>query len=193
MVTRKDLRDLHLENKKLRGTIRNSGLGKSSAEWNEELSNIKGGMEFWKAKVKKEEERAARATIELRKKNVEYETVFAELTAGQSEHQELKGKIRSLESTLQAHQQHLDDLLRVLEEKNGQHDRDIHAYERALQEKDMHLGSLINEIRKVAAQIVQLSDEAKVLTCQYPPNQRSNISEFLERIKKQGDMARKFV
>ena len=30
-VTRKDLRDLHLENKKLRGTIRNSGLGKASA------------------------------------------------------------------------------------------------------------------------------------------------------------------
>ncbi|MFQ6662883.1 hypothetical protein Gotur_030582 [Gossypium turneri] len=34
-----------------------------------------------KAKAKKEEERAARAMIELRKKNVEYETVFAELTA----------------------------------------------------------------------------------------------------------------
>ncbi|MFQ6634551.1 hypothetical protein Gotur_010460 [Gossypium turneri] len=31
-ITRKDLRDLHLENKKLQGTIRNSGLGKSSAE-----------------------------------------------------------------------------------------------------------------------------------------------------------------
>ncbi len=150
-------------------------------------------MGFWKAKAKKEEEKAARATIELRKKNVEYETVFAELTASQSKHQELKGKIWSLESTLQAHQQHLDDLLRVLEEKNGQHDRDIHAYERALQEKDMHLGSLINEIRKVAAQMVQLSDEAEVLSCQYPPNQRSSISEFLERIKKQGDVARKFV
>ncbi|KAK8312634.1 hypothetical protein V6Z12_D01G056300 [Gossypium hirsutum] len=131
-VTRKDLRDLHLENKKLRGTIRNSGLGKSSAGWKEELSNIKGGMEFWKAKAK-EEERAARSTIELRKKN-----------------------------------------------KNGQHDRDIRAYERALQEKDMHLDSLINEIRKAAA-------------CQYPPSQRSSISEFLERIKKQGDVAKKFV
>ncbi|MFQ6622135.1 hypothetical protein Gotur_002067, partial [Gossypium turneri] len=32
-IKRKDLRDLHLENKKLRGTIRNNGLGKSSAEW----------------------------------------------------------------------------------------------------------------------------------------------------------------
>ncbi|MFQ6655315.1 hypothetical protein Gotur_025928, partial [Gossypium turneri] len=63
-----------------------------------------------KAKAKKEEERAARAIIELRKKNVEYETVTAELTTSQSGHQELKGKIRSLESTLQAHQQHLDDL-----------------------------------------------------------------------------------
>ncbi|MBA0670151.1 hypothetical protein Goklo_029522, partial [Gossypium klotzschianum] len=122
-VTRKDLRDLHLENKKLRGTIRNSRLGKSSAESKEELSNIKGGMKFWKAKAKKEEERAARAMIELRKKNVEYETVSAELTASQA-----------------------------LEEKNAQHDRDIRTYERALQEKDMHLGSLINEIRKVATQ-----------------------------------------
>ncbi|PPD71362.1 hypothetical protein GOBAR_DD31756 [Gossypium barbadense] len=92
-VTRKDLRDLHLENKKLRGTIRNSGLGKSSVESKEELSNIKGGMKFWKVKVKKEEERATCAMIELRKKNVEYETVSAELTASQSEHQELKGKI----------------------------------------------------------------------------------------------------
>ncbi|MBA0638594.1 hypothetical protein Godav_029323 [Gossypium davidsonii] len=46
-----------------------------------------------KAKAKKEEERATRAMIELRKKNVEYETVSAELTTSQSEHQELKGKI----------------------------------------------------------------------------------------------------
>ncbi|MFQ6657714.1 hypothetical protein Gotur_027276, partial [Gossypium turneri] len=119
-VTRKDLRDHHLENKKLRGTIRNSGLGKASAEWKEELSNIKSGIEFWKAKAKKEEERAARAMIELRKKNVEYETPTVELMANQSEDQELKGKIRSLESTLQAHQQRLDDLLRALEEKNDQ-------------------------------------------------------------------------
>ncbi|KAL1096178.1 hypothetical protein V6Z11_D06G206200 [Gossypium hirsutum] len=192
-VTRKDLRDLHLENKKLRGTIRNSGLGKASAEWKEELSNIKGGMEFWKAKAKKEEEKAACTMIELRKKNVEYETVTAELTASQSEHQELKGKIRSLESTLQAHQQHLDDLLRALEEKNSQHDRDVCAYEIALQEKDMHIGSLINEIRRAAAHVVHLSDEAEVLSCQYPPSQRSSISEFLERIKKQGDVAKKFV
>ncbi|KAK8285474.1 hypothetical protein V6Z12_D08G227700 [Gossypium hirsutum] len=182
-VTRKDLRDLHLENKKLRGTIRNSGLGKSSVEWKEKISNIKGGMGFWNAKAKKEEERAARAMIELRK-NVEYETVSAELIASQSERQELKGRIRNLESTLQTHQQHLDDLLKALEEKNGQHDRDIRAYERALQEKDMHLGSLINEIRKAAEQIVQLSDEDEALSCQYPPNQRSSISEFLERIKK---------
>ncbi|MFQ6662527.1 hypothetical protein Gotur_030346, partial [Gossypium turneri] len=63
------------------------------------------------AKAKKEGERAARAMIELRKKNVEYETVSAELMASQSERQELKGRIRSLESTLQTHQQHLDDLL----------------------------------------------------------------------------------
>ena len=150
-------------------------------------------MEFWKAKAKKEEERAARAMIELRKRNAEYESVTTELTASQSGHQELKGKIRSLESTLQTHQQHLDDLLRALEDKNGQHDRDIRAYERALQEKDMHLGSLINEIRKAAAHVVQLSDEAEVLSCQYPPSQRSSISEFLERIKKQGDVAKKFV
>ncbi|MFQ6640962.1 hypothetical protein Gotur_014549 [Gossypium turneri] len=92
-VTRKDLRDLYLKNKKLRGTIRNSGLGKSSAEWKEELNNIKGGMEFWKAKAKTKEERAARAMIELRKKNVEYETISVELTASQSELQELKRKI----------------------------------------------------------------------------------------------------
>ncbi|MFQ6660662.1 hypothetical protein Gotur_029085, partial [Gossypium turneri] len=46
-----------------------------------------------KAKARKEEERAVCAMIELRKKNVEYETVSAELTASQSEHQELKGKI----------------------------------------------------------------------------------------------------
>ncbi|MBA0845813.1 hypothetical protein Goarm_023398, partial [Gossypium armourianum] len=131
---------------------------KSSAEWKEEISNIKGRMEFWKAKAKKKEERAARAMIELRKKNVEYKTVSVELTA--------------------------NDLLKVLEEKHGQHDRDIRAYERALQEKDMHLGGLINEIRKAAVQITQLSNEAEALSCQFPPSQRSSMSEFLERVKK---------
>ncbi|KAG8474567.1 hypothetical protein CXB51_031312 [Gossypium anomalum] len=99
-VIRYDLRDLHLENKKLRGTIKNSGLGKSSAEWKEELNNIRGGMEFWKGKVKKEEEKAARAMIELRKKNAKYEAVSAEL----------------------------DTLLEALEEKNSQYDKDIRAY-----------------------------------------------------------------
>ncbi|MBA0878949.1 hypothetical protein Goshw_012610 [Gossypium schwendimanii] len=126
----------------------NSGLGKSLIEWKEELSNIKGGMEFWKAKAKKEEERAARAMMELRTKNFEYETMSAELTASHFE---------------------------AIEEKNGQHDRDIRAYERAFQEKDMYLGSLINEIHKTTVQIVQLSDKAEALSCQYPPSQRTRL------------------
>ncbi|MBA0753863.1 hypothetical protein Gogos_021207 [Gossypium gossypioides] len=83
---------------------------------------------------------------------------FKQLITSQSDRQELKGKIQDLENTLQAHQQHLNDLLRALEEKNGQHDRNICAYETAPQEKDMHVSSLVNEIRKVAVQIVQLLD-----------------------------------
>ncbi|KAG8480520.1 hypothetical protein CXB51_024625 [Gossypium anomalum] len=165
-IVRNNLRDLHLENKKLRNTIKNSGLGKSSVEWKEELSNIKGGMEFWKGKAKKEEEKAARAMIELRKKNAEYEIVSAEF---------------------------LDTFLKALEEKNDQYERDTRAYERALQEKKMQLGFLIIKIRNAAMQIMLLLDEAEALSCQLPPNQRSSISEFLEQVKKQGEVARKFV
>ncbi|KAG8500113.1 hypothetical protein CXB51_004328 [Gossypium anomalum] len=166
-IVRNDLRDLHLENKKLRNTIKNSGLGKSTAEWKEEISNIKGGMEFWKGKAKKEEEKAARAAIELRRKNAEYEMVTAEFAN--------------------------NNLLKALEEKNDQYDRDMHAYEGTLQEREMQLNFLINEIRQAAIQVVQLSDEAEVLSCQFPPSQRSSISEFLEQVKKQGNVARKFV
>ncbi|KAG8496229.1 hypothetical protein CXB51_009234 [Gossypium anomalum] len=192
-IVRNDLRDLHLENKKLRNTIKNSGLGKSTAKWKEEISNIKGGMEFWKGKAKKEEEKAARATIELRRKNAEYEMVTAEFVNSQSEHQELKRRVRDLENILQSRQQQLDNLLKALEEKNDQYDRDIHAYEGTLQEKEMQLNFLVNEIRQAAMQVVQLSDEAEVLSCQFPPSQRSSISEFLEQVKKQGNVARKFV
>ncbi|KAG8471787.1 hypothetical protein CXB51_036088 [Gossypium anomalum] len=70
---------------------------------------------------------------------------------------------------------------------------DTRTYERALQEKEMQLGFLINEIRKADMQVVQLSDEAEALSCQFPPSQRSSISEFLERVKKQGNVARNFV
>ncbi|KAG8500522.1 hypothetical protein CXB51_002659 [Gossypium anomalum] len=192
-IARNDLRDLHLENKKLRNTIKNSGLGKSTAEWKEEISNIKGGMEFWKGKAKKEEEKAARAAIELRRKNAEYEIVTAEFANSQSEHQELKRRVRDLENMLQSRQQQLDNLLKALEEKNDQYDRDMHAYEGTLQEREMQLNFLINEIRQAAMQVVQLSDEAEVLSCQFPPSQRSSISEFLEQVKKQGNVARKFV
>ncbi|KAK8365573.1 hypothetical protein V6Z12_A02G065000 [Gossypium hirsutum] len=192
-IVRNDLRDLHLENKKLRNTIKNSGLGKSSAEWKEEISNIKGEMEFWKGKAKKEEEKAACATIELRRKNAEYEMMTVEFANSQSEHQELKGKAQDLENMLQSHQQQLDNLLKALEEKNDQYDRDIHAYEGTLQEKEIQLDFLINEIRRATMQVVQLSDEAEVFSCQFPPNQRSSISEFLEQVKKQGNVARKFV
>ncbi|MBA0873944.1 hypothetical protein Goshw_009555 [Gossypium schwendimanii] len=59
-ITRKDLKDFHLENRKLRG------------------------------KVKKEEKKAARAMIELRKKSVEFKIVSAELMTSQSKRQELK-------------------------------------------------------------------------------------------------------
>ncbi|KAG8489905.1 hypothetical protein CXB51_016047 [Gossypium anomalum] len=183
-IVRNDLRDLHLENKKLRNTIKNSGLGKSTAEWKEEIGNIKGGMEFWKGKAKKEEEKAARAAIELRRKNAEYEMVTVEFANSQSEHQELKRRVRDLENMLQSRQQQLDNLLKDLEEKNDQYDRDIHGYEGTLQEKEMQLNFLINEIRKAAMQVVQLSDEAEVLSCQFPPSQRSSISEFLEQVKK---------
>ncbi|KAH1055564.1 hypothetical protein J1N35_033629, partial [Gossypium stocksii] len=65
----------------------------------------------------KEEEKAARAVIELRKKNLVYETVL-ELITSKSKHQELRGKVRDLENILQAHQQQLDNLLKALEEKN---------------------------------------------------------------------------
>ncbi|MBA0759831.1 hypothetical protein Gotri_022651 [Gossypium trilobum] len=51
-------------------------------------------------KTKKEEEKAVRAMLELRKKNVEFKIVSAELMTSQSERQELKGKIRDLENTL---------------------------------------------------------------------------------------------
>ncbi|KAG8497735.1 hypothetical protein CXB51_007375 [Gossypium anomalum] len=192
-IVRNDLRDLHLENKKLRNTIKNSGLGKSTAEWKEEIGNIKGGMEFWKGKAKKEEEKAARAAIELRRKNAEYEIVTAEFANSQSEHQELKRRVRDLENMLQSRQQQLDNLLKDLEEKNDQYDRDMHTYEGTLQEREMQLNFLINEIRQAAMQVVQLSDEAEVLSCQFPPSQRSSISEFLEQVKKQGNVARKFV
>ncbi|KAG8485127.1 hypothetical protein CXB51_021675 [Gossypium anomalum] len=192
-IVRNDLRDLHLENKKLRSTIKNSGLGKSTAEWKEEISNIKGGMEFWKGKAKREEEKAARAAIELRRKNAEYEMVTAEFANSQSEYQELKRRVRDLENMLQSRQQQLDDLLKALEEKNDQYDRNMHAYEGTLQEREMQLNFLINEIRQAAMQVVQLSDEAEVLSCQFPPSQRSSISEFLEQVKKQGNVARKFV
>ncbi|KAK5825107.1 hypothetical protein PVK06_019911 [Gossypium arboreum] len=150
-------------------------------------------MEFWKGKAKKEEEKAAHAMIELRKKNAEYETITVEFETSQSERQELRRKIRYLENMLQSCQQQLDTLLNALEEKNDQHDRDTRTYERALQEKEMQLGFLINEIRKAAMQVVQLSNEAEALSCQFPPSQRSSISEFLERVKKQGNVARKFV
>ncbi|KAK8346092.1 hypothetical protein V6Z12_A07G191100 [Gossypium hirsutum] len=161
-VVRNDLRDLYLENKKLRGTIKNSGLGKLSVKWKEEISNIKGGMEFWKGKAKKEEEKAARAMIELRKKNAKYEVVSAEVMTSRSKRQELKERIRELEDMLQDRQQQLDTLLKALEEKDTMH-------------------------------VVQLSEEAKNLSSQFPPSQRSSIAEFLERIKKYGDIARKFV
>lgn len=153
-VVRNDLRDLHLENKKLRGTIKNSGLGKSSTEWKEEISNIKGGMEFWKGKAKKEEEKAARAVMELRKKNTEHEATSAEVMTSRSKCQELKERIRDLEDMLQDRQQQLDTILKALEEKNSQYDRDVRAYEEGLQEKEMQLSYLINEIRGVAMHVV---------------------------------------
>ncbi|KAG8480500.1 hypothetical protein CXB51_024630 [Gossypium anomalum] len=166
------------------------GLGKSSAEWKEEISNIKSGMEFWKGKAKKEEEKAARATMELRKKNAECEAISTEVMTSRSKRQELKERIRDLEGMLQDRQQQLDTLLKDLEEKSNRYDRDVHAYEEGLQEKEMQLNYLINEIRGVAMHVLQLSDKAEDLSCQFPPSQRSSISKFLERVKKYGNIAR---
>ncbi|KAK8355022.1 hypothetical protein V6Z12_A05G259300 [Gossypium hirsutum] len=139
-VVRNDLRDLHLENKKLRVTIKNSGLGKSSTEWREELNNAKSGMEFWKKRAEKKEEKAARVMIELRKKSAEHEAMSTKWTTSQSERQNLREIVRDLKDSLRARQQQLDTLLKALEEKNDQYDRDTHAYKTDLQEREMQLG-----------------------------------------------------
>ncbi|KAK5835971.1 hypothetical protein PVK06_011702 [Gossypium arboreum] len=110
-----------------------------------------------------------------------------------SKRQELKKRIQELEDMLEDHQQQLDTLLKALEEKDSQYDRDVRAYEEGLQEKEIQLSYLINEVRGVAMHVVQLSEEAEILICQFPPSRRSNISEFLARVKKYGDIARKFV
>ncbi|KAG8480194.1 hypothetical protein CXB51_024932 [Gossypium anomalum] len=179
----RDLSTLQEENYQLKIEVQ---VEKSRTEKVQREAEIKG-------KAKKEEEKAARAAIELRKKNAEYEMVTAKFANSQSEHQELKRRVQDLENMLQSRQQQVDNLLKALEEKNDQYDRDIHAYEGTLQEKEMQLNFLINEIRKAAMQVVQLSDEAEVLSCQFPPSQGSSISEFLEQVKKQGNVARKFV
>ncbi|TYH12382.1 hypothetical protein ES288_A06G063100v1 [Gossypium darwinii] len=101
-------------------------------EVKEEISNIKGRMEFWKGKAKKEEDKAARAMMELRKKNTEYEAMSTVVMTSRSKCQELKERIRELEDMLQDRQQQLDTLLKALEEKNSQYDRDVRAYEEGL-------------------------------------------------------------
>ncbi|KAL1149834.1 hypothetical protein V6Z11_A10G217100 [Gossypium hirsutum] len=148
-------------------------------------------MEFWKKRAEKEE--AARVMIELRKKSVEYEAMSTKWTTNQSERQSLRERVRDIEDALRARQQQLDTLLKALEEKNNQYDRDTHAYKTDLQEKEMQLGFLINKICEAAVHMVQLLDEAEDLSCQFPPSQQSSISEFLERVKKYSDIARKFV
>ncbi|KAG8498175.1 hypothetical protein CXB51_006645 [Gossypium anomalum] len=90
-----------------------------------------------KGKAKKEEEKVARATIELSKKNAECEAMPAEVMTNRSKRQELKERIRDLEGMLQDCQQQLDTLLNDLEEKDNQYDRDVHAIEEGLQEKEM--------------------------------------------------------
>ncbi|XP_016676196.1 uncharacterized 27.7 kDa protein-like [Gossypium hirsutum] len=148
-------------------------------------------MEFWKKRAEKEE--AARVMIELRKKSAEYEAMSTKWTTNQSERQSLRERVRDIEDALRARQQQLDTLLKALEEKNNQYDRDTHAYKTDLQEKEMQLGFLINKICEAAVHMVQLLDEAEDLSCQFPPSQQSSISEFLERVKKYSDIARKFV
>ncbi|KAK5773028.1 hypothetical protein PVK06_049331 [Gossypium arboreum] len=150
-------------------------------------------MEFWKKRAENEEKKATRVMIELRKKSAEHEAMSTKWTTSQSERQSLRERVRDLEDALRARQQQLDTLLKALEVKNDQYDRDTHAYKTGLQEREMQLGFLINKIRQAAVHMVQLSDEAEDLSCQFLPSQQSSISEFLKRAKKYSDLARKFV
>ncbi|KAK5786002.1 hypothetical protein PVK06_040626 [Gossypium arboreum] len=150
-------------------------------------------MEFWKKRAEKEVEKAARVMIELRKKSAEHEAMSTKWTTTQSEHQSLREIVRDLEASLQARQQQLDTLLKALEEKNDQYDRDAHAYKTDLQERELQLDFLINKIREAAVHMVQLSDEAENLSCQFLPSQQLSISEFFELVKKYSDIARKFL
>ncbi|KAK5832744.1 hypothetical protein PVK06_016547 [Gossypium arboreum] len=150
-------------------------------------------MEFWKKRAENEEEKATRFMIELRKKSAEHEAMSTKWTTSQSKRQSLREGVRDLEDALRARQQQLDTLLKALEEKNDQYDRDTHAYKTDIQEREMQLGFLINKIRQAAVHMVQLSDEAEDLSCQFSLSQQSSILEFLERVKKYSDIARKFV
>ncbi|KAG8485302.1 hypothetical protein CXB51_021023 [Gossypium anomalum] len=205
-----DLDSLKTDYKKLRMSIRTTGLGKTSEQWRQEIGKEKTRADHWEKKFhdvrvredvlkknllenqnEKEKLRARVAELERSLHQHRSRNSVIELRASLSRIEELKEEIGKLKTTLQ------DSEIRVelLEANKEQYREQLFRSQDQIRNRDYVMGEAVAQVREVADHLQTLVVQAEVLSLKYESesDRGRNLAWLLRKVKALGIRAKSYM
>ncbi|MBA0671027.1 hypothetical protein Goklo_007496 [Gossypium klotzschianum] len=160
-----ELDSLKTDYKKLRLSMRTTGLGKTSEQWREEIQEERKKVKLLEGSLR--QHRSRNSVVELK--------------ASLSKIEEMKSKIEELEVTL------LNCEVRIehLKPKEGSQNEQLHYFQNQVKNRDHVMGEAAVQIRKVADHLQTLAVQADTLSVKYEleSDRGQELASLLKRIK----------
>ncbi|XP_016705705.1 M protein, serotype 12-like [Gossypium hirsutum] len=195
-----DLNSLKADYKKIRMSIRTTGLGKTSEQWRQEVQEEKARANQWEKRfhdARARESTLKRSLVEgqdekqiLAARVVELEKALHQsrghkfdikLRASLSRIEDLKGRVEELEAALQ----NCELRIEFLESSNEQWKEQLRRSQDQVRDKDHIMGKAIAQIREMADHLQTLTVQVDVLSVKYKleSDRGRELACLLKRIK----------
>ncbi|KAA3480744.1 227 kDa spindle and centromere-associated protein-like protein [Gossypium australe] len=205
-----DRDNLKTEYKKMRLSIKNAGLGKTSEQWQQEVQEGRARTDFWERKfremrtrketLEKDLAESLNERIELKDKIIELgrtlhhcrsRNTAIELKLSLSRIEEMKNRVEELEAALHSYELRVE----LLEAKEERGKEEIHHSHDQIRNRNYLMSEAIVQIREVADYLQTLAAHADVLSVRYElqPHHNQELISLLSSIKALGLRAKAYL
>ncbi|KAA3482730.1 227 kDa spindle and centromere-associated protein-like protein [Gossypium australe] len=205
-----DRDNLKTEYKKMRLSIKNAGLGKTSEQWQQEVQEGRARADFWEGKfremrtrketLEKDLAESLNERIELKDKITELgrtlhhcrsRNTAIELKSSLNRIEEMKNRVEELEAALHSYELRVE----LLEAKEERGKEEIHHSRDQIRSRNYLMSEAIVQIREVADYLQTLAAHADVLSVKYElqPHHNQELISLLSSIKALGLRAKAYL
>ncbi|KAA3465164.1 227 kDa spindle and centromere-associated protein-like protein [Gossypium australe] len=205
-----DRYSLKTEYKRMRLSIKNAGLGKTTEQWRQEVQEGKARADYWERKfqeirtqketLEKDLTESLNESIKLKNRITElgrtlhhYQSrnVAIELRSSLNRIEEMKSRVEELEAALHSYELRIE----LLEAKEECGKEGIHHSHNQIRSRNYLISEAIVQIKEVADYLQTLAAQADVLSVKYElqPHHNQELISLLNRIKTLGLRAKAYL